>query len=69
MAKVTIAGARVSCHMSQQELADKMGVSRTTVNFWERDKREMRAPYVRLFCTITGFSEDDLILPKKSTES
>lgn len=67
MAKVTIAGARVSCKMSQAELADQMGVSRTTVNYWEANKREMRPSHVKLFCILTGFEESELILPKKST--
>ena len=68
-AKVTIAGARVSCHMTQQELAEQMRVSRATVNYWEADKREMRPSHVKLFCMVTGFDESQLILPKKSTKS
>ena len=69
MAKVTIAGARVSCGLSQQELADKMGVSRATVTNWERNKRTMRMPYLLLFCQITGFNKDDILVPVKSTKS
>jgi transcriptional regulator with XRE-family HTH domain len=44
-----------------------MGVSRQTVIDWENGKRDMRAPYLYLFCQITGFSEDDILLPIKST--
>lgn len=68
MRQVSIAGARVSAGFSQAELAEKMGLSRTTVAEWESGKREMRTPYVQLFCAITGFSADDLILPKKITK-
>jgi len=66
-AKVTLAGARVSAGMTQDQLADKMGISRATVIDWETGKREMKTVYLHLFCLITGFSEDDILLPVKST--
>ena len=67
MAKITIAAARVNTGLTQAQLADKMGVSRQSVIDWENGKREMRTPYLYLFCQLTGFSEDDILLPKKST--
>ena len=69
MSKVTLAGARVSKGWTQRELAEKMGVSRETVIKWESGKTEMRTPYLILFSHITGFDQDDLILPEKSTEN
>ena len=69
MAGVTLAGARVSRELTQQELADKMGVSRSTVLCWERGKREMKEVYLNLFCQITGFKKADIILPKRTTKS
>ena len=54
-------------NMTQDELAEKMGVSRSTVIAWENDQREMRTAYVRLFCSITGLSEDDILLPIVTT--
>lgn len=67
MAKITLEAARVNTGLTQAQLAEKMGVSRQSVIDWETGKREMRTPYFYLFCNITGFSEDDIILPKKST--
>ena len=67
MAKITIAAARVNTGLTQEQLADKMGVSRQTVIDWENGKREMRTAYFHLFCLVTGFSEDDILLPAKST--
>lgn len=67
--KVTIAGARVSAGLTQQELADKIGVSRSTVIAWENGKTPMRMPYFIAFCAVTGFDEGDIILPSQSTES
>lgn len=67
MAKITLEAARVNTGLTQVELAEKMGVSRQSVIDWENGKREMRTPYFILFCHITGFSEDDILLPKRST--
>lgn len=67
MPKITVEAARVNTKLTQAELAEKMGVSRETVVSWETGKRTMRTPYLYLFCNITGFSVDDIILPEKST--
>lgn len=66
MAKITIKAARVNSELTQEELAKKMGVTKQTVINWESGKREMRPAYLFMFCHITGFSEDDILLPKKS---
>lgn len=65
--KVTIAGARVSAGYTQQELAEKIGVSRATVNAWENGKVPMKMAYFIAFCKVTGFDEGDIILPEEST--
>jgi len=67
MAKITLEAARVNAGYTQETLADRMGVSRATVIDWESGKREMRTAYFYMFCRLTGFSEDDILLPKRST--
>lgn len=67
MVKITLEAARVNTGLTQEQLAEKMGVSRQTVIDWENGKREMRTAYLYMFCHITGFSEDDILLPKMST--
>ena len=67
MAKITLEAARVNTGLTQAELAERMGVSRQTVLDWESGKREMKTAYLYMFCAITGFSEDDILLPVKST--
>ncbi len=67
MAQITLAAARVAKGWKQTDLAQKMGVSRETVIAWENGQRPMKTAYFYLFCKITGFSEDDIILPTKST--
>lgn len=66
MPKITLEAARVNTKLTQAELAEKMGVSRETVLSWETGRRKMRPAYLYMFCDITGFSEDDIILPEKS---
>lgn len=67
MAQIPLAAARVAKGWTQTDLAQKMGVSRETVIAWENGQRTMKTAYFYLFCKITGFSEDDIILPTKST--
>ena len=65
--KIPMNAARLAANLTQEELAQKMGVSRQTVIDWEAGKREIKTAYFYMFCRLTGFSEDDIILPKKST--
>ena len=67
MPKIPLVAARKANGMTQAELAEKMGVSRETVLAWENGKTTMKTAYFYLFCKVTGFSEDDIILPEKST--
>ncbi len=65
MAKITLKAARVNAGLSQDGLAEKLGVSRKMITDWELGKAEMRPAYLLAVCYITGFSEDDIILPSE----
>lgn len=67
--RITLAAARVSAGLTQEELAKKLGVSRMLVYQWETGKVPMKAAYVIAFCTITGFSESDIFFPHEFTET
>ena len=69
MSKITLQAARVNSGWTQEELAVKMGVSRQSVIDWENGKREMKTAYFYMFCKLTGFNEDEILLPQKSTLS
>lgn len=69
MAKVTIAGARITKGLSQDELALKIGVSKSAIQKWEAGKADMRVSHLKAISEITGFSMDDFILPKEYAES
>ena len=67
MAKLTLEAARTNAGYTQAELADKLKVSRATVNAWECGRAPMKPHHIFAFCYITGISEDDILLPEKST--
>ena len=66
--QISLVGARTSAGLTQQELADKLGVSRRMIIDWESGKREMRPAYLYAICQITGFSVNDIFLPFASTK-
>lgn len=65
MAKVTIAGARVTKGWSQQEFADRLGVSRSAVQKWESGKSQIKISNLRAIADLTGFDLNDFLLPEK----
>ena len=69
MPKITLRAARVNAGYTQDELAEKLKVSRATVNAWECGRAGLKPHHLYAFCYATGVSEDDILLPVKSTES
>lgn len=69
MPKITMEAARVNAGMTQEQMAERLGVHRQTVLCWENGKRAINTAYLHLFCEIVGFSEDDIILPETTTKS
>lgn len=63
MKQITLAAARKTAGYTQEELAEKLGVSRALVTNLESGKAELKPFYLYAICHITGFSEDDILLP------
>lgn len=67
MPKISMKAARVNANLTQEEMAEKLGISREYLISIENGKVDIK-PYMLLaFCHIVGMSEDDIILPIKST--
>lgn len=67
MPKISMAAARMNAKLSQEQIAEKMGISRAYYADIENGKKEVKPVYFYAFCHITGFSEDDILLPNEST--
>jgi len=67
MQKISMKAARVAAGLTQQEMADKLGVTRSTVNLWENGKLNMKKANFIAFCAVAGFEEDDIFLPVNIT--
>ena len=65
VAKITLEAARVNSGLTQEQMAEKLGVSRSLVQGWETGKKEIRPAYVIAYAHITGFDVDDILLPVK----
>lgn len=69
MIKLTMEAARVNAGLTQQDLADKLGVSRSTIINIENGYAEMKPVFLYAFCHVVGIPEENIILPEKSTEN
>lgn len=63
MPKITIRAARVNAGLTQDQMAERLGVSLTTLNAWERGRKSIRPAYLYAICQITGFEPGDIFFP------
>jgi DNA-binding transcriptional regulator YiaG len=61
--KIRLSAVRVNAGLSQQDIADKMGVSRITVGNWESGKAKMKEAELRMFADICNFPRENIFLP------
>lgn len=63
MGKVTLEAARRAKKITQEEMAEMLGISRSWVQQMESGKKPLRPAYLFAYCFITGFNPDDFLLP------
>lgn len=63
MKQISLEAARVDAGMTQQELAERLGVTRKTVRNWEKGKHAIKKSMFDAFCAATGFEKEDIFLP------
>lgn len=56
--KISLASARKNARMTQEEIAQKMGVSRFTIMNWEKGKVQMKPAQFHMYCEIVNAPED-----------
>lgn len=64
--QVSIAAARVNANLTQKELAEKLGVSNTSVVAWENGQREIPLRHLQALAELSGLSISDIFVPLKS---
>lgn len=62
-----IRAARIAAGMSQQTLAEKIGVSMTTVSRWELGKSEIETGNLNALCELVGTGPEHLLYGARST--
>ena len=63
-----IALARKRAGLSQEQLGEKLGVSRQAVSKWESDQTNPDVAYVAQMCRLLGVSSDWLLLGEESAQ-
>ena len=61
--KISMAAARVNAGKSQQDVADEMGLARTTIVLWEKGKVIPKAAQFEMFCRVCNIPKDYVFLP------
>ena len=69
MLQISLEAARVNAKMTQDEAAEKIGVSRQTIMNWEKGKIALRIPEMKMISAIYNILEDNIFLPQESTIS
>lgn len=65
--KISLKAARHNANLTQEELAKKLRVNRTTVNNWETGKSTPDFSTLNMISKICGVPLDFIFLPNKST--
>lgn len=60
---------REKAGITQEELADRMGVQRNTVWRWENQKANLRAENIQRLSSVLNVDTSELMLPETITES
>lgn len=61
--KIRLSAVRVNAGLSQEELANKMHVSRATIVNWENNKVKMSEADLTLYSSTCGFPKEYIFLP------
>lgn len=65
--KLTLKAARINCNLTQQEAANKIGVTIDTIGNWERAKSFPNALHIRRIEEVYGVPYDNLIFLPNNT--
>ena len=67
--QISLAAARVNAGMTQEEVAKRMHVSKTTIVNWEKGKIVPGIPEMEMLSRIYRIPQNNIFLPCYSTKS
>lgn len=56
-----IRALRIAAGLTQPQLAEMVGVSKSVISFWENDINEPKASYLKILANCLGVSADYLL--------
>ena len=59
--KISLAAARVNAHLTQREVAKKLGVNTNTIVGWEKSRREPSVTQAKALAETYGMPFDSII--------
>lgn len=65
--RITLAAARVNAGLTQDNIAEKMKVSKQTIINWEKGRVIPKPAEFEMFCRICNVPKDNIILSKTLT--
>lgn len=65
MGKITLKAARVNAGLTQEEAAEKMHVSRSTLRSWENGHTDPKLSQFMMLCQLYGVSCDYIFFENK----
>lgn len=65
--KMSLKAARVNAGLTQEQVAEMMEISPTTLSGWENGDRRIKADDFKRLCDIYNVSMDAISLPVRST--
>ncbi len=65
--QISLAAARVNAEMTQEEVAEKLGVSKQSVVNWEKGRTKLSIATFKTLCNMYKIPEDKIFLPISST--
>lgn len=67
--QISLAAARVNAGMTQENVADRLGVSKQTIVNWEKGRVVPGIPEIETLARIYKIPQDNIFLPCYSTKS
>ena len=58
--RISIAAARVNKKLTQEQFAEKVGVSKSTVQKWEKGSSKPSLDKIEPICNVLGMRYDDI---------